>query len=304
METQNISQKSGQINIVLNNSSQKKLKNDDNNLQPFRNPFSSIEQKLSSFIGLSQVKKTIKEIYATKLINDKRKEHGLLSSDQVLHMLFKGNPGTGKTTLARQLAKLYYELNILSKGHIVEVERADLVGEYIGQTAQKTKSVIQKSMGGILFVDEAYSLARGGNKDFGKEAIDTLVKHMEDKQNDFALILAGYSKEMDYFLNLNPGLKSRFPFIIDFEDYDINQLLDIGKQMALKREYQLTKGAEWKLKTFLYKKKNQVDANFSNARCVRNMIEDAIRVQSMRLIYKGKLTSDDLIYLIDEDFNF
>src|SRR5690625_3880907 len=139
-------------------------------------------------------------------------------------MLFKGNPGTGKTTVARKLAKMYFDMNILSKGHFIEAERADLVGEYIGQTAQKTRALIQKSMGGILFIDEAYSLARGGEKDFGKEAIDTLVKHMEDNHNDFVLILAGYPHEMERFLSLNPGLKSRFPFILDFQNYDVDQL--------------------------------------------------------------------------------
>lgn len=301
METQKVSQKSSQINIVLNEANQKKANHRNKSTI---NPFTNIEDQLATFIGLSTIKETIKQIYAAKLINDKRREHGLPATEQVLHMLFKGNPGTGKTTIARQLADVYYDLNILSKGHIVEVERADLVGEYIGQTAQKTRSSIQKAMGGILFVDEAYSLARGGEKDFGKEAIDTLVKHMEDKQNEFVLILAGYPREMDYFLDLNPGLKSRFPFIIDFKDYDIDELMNIARQMAVKREYQLTKGAEWKLKTYLYKQRDEAYGNFSNARCVRNLIEDAIRMQSVRLVYKREVTSNDLIYLTEEDFSF
>src|SRR5699024_5761506 len=131
--------------------------------------------------------------------------------------------------------------NILTKGHFIEAERADLVGEYIGQTAQKTRAIIQKAMGGILFIDEAYSLARGGEKDFGKEAIDTLVKHMEDNQNNFILILAGYPYEMERFLLLNPGLKSRFPFILDFADYEADHLVDIAVNMVEKKEYKLTK---------------------------------------------------------------
>src|SRR5699024_135677 len=154
----------------------------------------------------------VKEIYANHLINKKRKEFDLKPNKQVLHMLFKGNPGTGKTTVARQLAKALYELEVLSKGQFVEVDSSELVGEYIGQTDQKTKKIVQKAMGGILFIDEAYSLARGGHKDFGREAIDSLVKYMEDYQNELIIILAGYSNEMDYFLQLNPGLKSRFPF--------------------------------------------------------------------------------------------
>ncbi|GJM69287.1 hypothetical protein HMSSN036_15030 [Paenibacillus macerans] len=145
-----------------------------------------------------------------------RSEAGLLSGPQVYHMIFKGNPGTGKTTVARIVAKMFQRMGVLSKGHLIEVERADLVGEYIGHTAQKTRDLVKKALGGILFIDEAYSLARGGEKDFGKEAIDTLVKAMEDQKNQFILILAGYSDEMDFFLSTNPGLPSRFPIQMDF----------------------------------------------------------------------------------------
>src|SRR5699024_2173311 len=139
----------------------------------------------------------------------------------------------------RKLARIYFDMELLSKGHFIEAARADLVGEYIDQTAQKTSSIIRKAIGGILLVDEAYSHGRCGEKDFGKEAIDTLVKHMEDHHNDFVLILAGYPYEMERFLTLNPGLKSRFPFILDFADYDVDQLMDIAKQMAGEQEYQL-----------------------------------------------------------------
>src|SRR5699024_382225 len=151
---------------------------------------------------------------------------GMIRSKQVLHMLFKGNPGTGKTTVARKLARIYFDMGLLSKGHFIEAERADLVGEYIGQTAQKTRYIIRKAMGGILFVDEAYSRGRAGEKDFGKEAIDILVEHIEDQHNDFVLILACYPYEIERFLTLNPGLKSRFPLILDFADYDVDQLMD------------------------------------------------------------------------------
>src|SRR5699024_2273616 len=199
------------------------------------------------------------------------------------------------------LAKLYYDMNLLSKGHFIEAERADLVGEYIGQTAQKTRSMIQKAMGGILFVDEAYSLARGGEKDFGKEAIDTLVKQMEDHQNDFVLILAGYPKEMDRFLSLNPGLKSRFPFILDFDDYSVEQLIKIANQMAVEREFRLTNKAQEAFRIHLYKKTRESIANFSNARYVRNIIEKAIRMQAVRLLHQHEHSLDDLMFLIEED---
>ncbi|MBD1224296.1 stage V sporulation protein K [Virgibacillus halodenitrificans] len=304
METQLIRNKKSQINIVL-----KEQKNDEGKSQKTissleNNPFTHIDQEFSSIIGLQDLKKTIKEIYATVVINQKRHELGLKSSKQVLHMLFKGNPGTGKTTVARKLAKLYFEMNLLSKGHFIEAERADLVGEYIGQTAQKTRTIIQKAMGGILFIDEAYSLARGGDKDFGKEAIDTLVKHMEDHHNDFVLILAGYPYEMERFLTLNPGLQSRFPFILDFEDYEISQLMKIARQMAAEREYRLTKEAEQELRMHLYKKTQEKARNFSNARYVRNVIENAIRLHAVRLLKRNNLTTDDLITLTEKDLLF
>src|SRR5690606_2500175 len=194
----------------------------------------------------------------------KREEQGLKVGKQALHMMFKGNPGTGKTTVARLLGKLFLQMNVLSKGHLIEAERADLVGEYIGHTAQKTRDLIKKAIGGILFIDEAYSLARGGEKDFGKEAIDTLVKHMEDKQHEFVLILAGYSKEMDHFLSLNPGLYSRFPLVIDFPDYSISQLMEIGDKMLKEKEYTLSHEAEKKLREHLIWVKTLNPASFSN----------------------------------------
>lgn len=298
--TQRIHHKNGKINIVLQDNHAAKL---DNVQQEYigKDPFAHIEQELSNFVGMDNLKQKIKEIYASIVINEKRTQMGLTNTKQVLHMLFKGNPGTGKTTVARKLAKIYFDMNLLSKGHFIEAERADLVGEYIGQTAQKTRALIQKSMGGILFIDEAYSLARGGERDFGKEAIDTLVKHMEDNGDDFVLILAGYPYEMDRFLTLNPGLKSRFPFILEFPDYEVDQLLEISRRMASDREYQLSKDAEWKLRNYLYKQKNNINRNFSNARFIRNVIEHAIRMQAVRLLYKDNISPDELIVLTGND---
>lgn len=295
--------KIGQINIVLDPHNSRGLTK-NNHRYNGKNPFSKIETAFNSVIGMSQLKKRIKEIYATIVINQRRYESGLQSKKQVLHMLFKGNPGTGKTTVARKLAILFKEMNLLSKGHLIEVERADLVGEYIGQTAQKTRKLIQQALGGILFIDEAYALARGGEKDFGKEAIDTLVKQMEDYQHDFVLILAGYPNEMDHFLLQNPGLQSRFPFILNFPNYTAHELLGIAKQMIEDREYKLTKEAEWKLHMYLTDQLKKDKANFSNGRLVRNLIEDAIRNQALRLIYQANCSFDQLITIEAEDILF
>jgi stage V sporulation protein K len=263
-----------------------------------------IEDELANLIGLAEMKKMVKEIYAWLYINKKREEQGLKAGKQVLHMLFKGNPGTGKTTVARLLGKLFLNMNVLSKGHLIEAERADLVGEYIGHTAQKTRDLVKKAMGGILFVDEAYSLARGGEKDFGKEAIDTLVKHMEDKQHDFVLILAGYSREMEHFLSLNPGLKSRFPVVLDFPDYTVNQLMEIAKRMLSEKEYQFSKDAEWELKNHLKDLLLQQPRSFSNGRYVRNVIEKTIRSQAMRLLINETYERQDLMTIHRQDLDF
>lgn len=293
--------KQNQINIVLRETQKKREHIHSAASQMIENPFLEIEQQMEEFTGLHHIKETIKEVYATHVVNAKRMELGLTTSKQVLHMLFKGNPGTGKTTFARTLASIYKNMNILSKGHFIEAERADVVGEYIGQTAQKTRALIQKAMGGILFIDEAYALGRGGEKDFGKEAIDTLVKHMEDHQHDFALILAGYPNEMEDFLRLNPGLRSRFPFIISFKDYTADELMEIAHMMVTEKEYILTNTAEWKLRSHVDKITSSGNPNFSNARHIRNLLENTIRRQAMRLYTTNNITMPEILHLTAED---
>nr|MDH3176877.1 stage V sporulation protein K [Bacillus pumilus] len=300
----------GQINIILNGQKQVLVDADSEAeyleaLQKNEAKHSilrEIEREMNSLVGMDEMKRNIKEIYAWIFVNQKRQEQGLKVGKQALHMMFKGNPGTGKTTVARLVGKLFFEMNVLSKGHLIEAERGDLVGEYIGHTAQKTRDLIKKSLGGILFIDEAYSLARGGEKDFGKEAIDTLVKHMEDKQHEFILILVGYSKEMDHFLSLNPGLQSRFPINISFPDYTVDQLMDIAKRMMADREYIFTQEAEWKLRDYLMHIKSTTSpAKFSNGRFVRNTIEKAIRTQAMRLLLVDHYDKKDLLTIKSHD---
>lgn len=261
-----------------------------------------ILQELHSLVGLSGVKKLIEEIYAFVEIQKRRQKEKLATDPLVLHMIFKGNPGTGKTTVARILGRMFKAVGVLPKGHSVEVERADLVGEFIGHTAQKTREQIKKALGGILFIDEAYSLARGGEKDFGKEAIDALVKGMEDHRDNLILILAGYQDEMDWFVEANPGLRSRFPIQIAFPDYNLRELLAIADLMLHRRQYVLISGAREELRFHIEKERRRHEHS-GNARLVRNLIERAIRRQAVRLIHRREnLSREELMAIAREDF--
>ncbi len=290
-----------------------RLLNQENTVKDTEVPVSrSIQelfQELDQLIGLTEVKKLVREIFAYLEVQKLRKQQGLISDSIVLHMTFKGNPGTGKTTVARVLGRLFKEMQILSKGHMIEVERADLVGEYIGHTAQKTREQVKKALGGILFIDEAYSLNRGGEKDFGKEAIDTLVKAMEDHKNEFILILAGYNDEIENFLMSNPGLPSRFPLKVTFPDYTNRELLDIAELMLEMRQYKFDTAAKNKLHLYLAGNYAKRSENFSNARFIRNIIERAIRKHAIRLMREQKysqdhLTRSSLMMITEADMEF
>ncbi|HEX7056396.1 MAG TPA: AAA family ATPase [Bacilli bacterium] len=268
--------------------------------------FAELVKELNRMVGLEHVKRLVYEIYALLKVDEYRKRAGLLSGQQVYHMVFKGNPGTGKTTVARIFARMFKEMGVLKKGHLIEVERADLVGEYIGHTAIKTREMVKKALGGVLFIDEAYSLARGGEKDFGKESIDCLVKAMEDHKDEFVLILAGYTDEMEHFLSTNPGLPSRFPIQVEFHDYTVEQLLQIVELMAQEREYTLLPHTLIKLKRHLTEEKAAMWKTFSNARYVRNVLEKAIRHQAVRLLnqYPTAPSRQELMSIRPEDLKF
>jgi len=303
---------SRQINIVLRNADPEPLALPAAHAEaagaakalPQSGPWAEWQRELDRMIGLDNVKELVYEIYALLQIMQYRSDASLQAQAHVYHMIFKGNPGTGKTTVARLLAKLFQSMGLLAKGHLVEVERADLVGEYIGHTAQKTRELVKKALGGVLFVDEAYSLARGGEKDFGKEAIDTLVKAMEDYKNQFVLILAGYTLEIETFLLTNPGLPSRFPIQMVFPDYTVDQLIQIAEGMARERDYTLLPQTVYKLRQLLAQEKADAIYDFSNARFVRNVLERAIRYQAVRLLSQypaGSPGRQELMALRPED---
>lgn len=260
--------------------------------------------ELNHTIGLAPVKEFISDLSDFVEIQQLRKEKGHQSKGHALHIIFTGNPGTGKTTIARIVAKIFKSLGVLSKGHLVEVAREDLVGAHVGQTAEKTQAVIQQALGGILFIDEAYTLNRGGEQDFGKEAIDTIVKHMEDHYDDLIVILAGYSKEMDDFLEANSGLKSRFPHQIEFPDYTARELLQIMKKMIKDSEYAIDAETERCLIEVIQSKQIKGSNANGNGRMVRNMLQDAIRKQAKRLKREGLLDQKNLLRLVAEDFGY
>jgi SpoVK/Ycf46/Vps4 family AAA+-type ATPase len=260
-------------------------------------------QELENMIGLQPVKEYLSDMRDMVALRMERQKIGQDSSFGSLHMLFTGNPGTGKTTVARVVAKMLQGLGVVSKGHLVEVTREDLVAEYIGQTAPKTRKVIEKAIGGVLFIDEAYSLS--GNHlqgDFGQEAIDTLVKGMEENRSDLVVILAGYTKEMNDFLKKNSGLRSRFPNVIEFPDYTPEELLLIGKNFLHDKGFRIDQEAEKALFQVLERRQIAGRNDDGNGRLVRNVIEEAIRRQSKRLKQMGSYGSDELQRLEAEDF--
>ena len=214
--------------------------------------------------------------------------------------MFTGNPGTGKTTVARIVAKIYKKLGILSKGHLVETDRAGLVAEYVGQTAVKTNKIIDSALDGVLFIDEAYSLI-GTGQDYGKEAIATLLKRMEDDRDRLIVILAGYSKEMQDFINTNPGLQSRFNRYIEFPDYSSEELLQIFEKNVEKFDYNLQNEASAALGEYFKDAVTNKDANFGNARFVRNIFEKTLEKQANRLSTDPDLDKDELTLILKED---
>lgn len=258
-----------------------------------------LEKKLQEFmdmVGLASVKKEVNSLVNLIRIQKIREAQGLKNTAVSKHMVFSGNPGTGKTTVARILADIYKNLGVLSKGQLVEVDRSGLVKGYLGQTATKVREVVEEAMGGILFIDEAYTLTVGkSDGDFGQEAVDTLLKAMEDHRDDLIVIVAGYPDLMEQFLESNPGLKSRFNKFIFFEDYTVEEQLEILESMCKKQEYKLSGEAKSFVADCFARRMMQMPENFANARDVRNFLEQAITNQATRLIQVTNPTREQLL---------
>ena len=268
-------------------------------------PQESLEElmaKLDALTGLEKVKDNVRSLINLVKVRKLREENGLPNTEMSLHLVFMGNPGTGKTTVARLIAGLYREIGVLSKGQLVETDRAGLVAGYVGQTAQKTKKVIESAMGGVLFVDEAYALApENGGNDFGREAVETILKAMEDHRDDLVVIAAGYENEMERFISSNPGLESRFNRYFIFEDYNGQELFEIFSSMCAKNSYILsTEAKEFAITLFdrLYVNR---DKNFGNARDVRNIFENMVSVHSDRIAALTKVDKETLVTVLKDD---
>lgn len=259
-----------------------------------------LRRELEGYIGLVAVKREVESLINLVSVQKLRKKNGLPVSELSLHMVFSGNPGTGKTMIARLMARVYRCLGILSKGQLVEVDRGGLVAGYVGQTAIKTGEVLQKAMGGVLFIDEAYTLTDRGGSDYGQEAVDTLLKAMEDHREDLVVIVAGYTEPMERFIHSNPGLESRFNRFLHFPDYTAQELAEIFELRCKGSGYTLANDAR-PLLLHLLEQGCRDPKGFGNARGVRNLFERAVSAQANRLAHEPQVTRETLMLLTADD---
>ena len=274
---------------------------DDEEPLPPPEKIEDLKAELNELIGLEGVKREVESLINMVTVHNLRRQNGLKTVDMSLHMVFSGNPGTGKSMIARMMARIYRSLGVLSKGQLVEVDRSGLVAGYIGQTATKTSEVIQKAKGGVLFIDEAYTLSsKKGENDFGQEAIDTLLKAMEDQREDLIVIVAGYDGLMDEFIHSNPGLESRFNRYLHFDDYSIDEMMQILDLQLKKGQYQLDDEARTAVRDYIVTA-NTGSIAFGNARGVRNIFERLLVAQANRLSTEEAPDRDRLMTITAAD---
>ena len=267
-----------------------------------KEPEKSAMEELDELIGLGTIKEDVKELISLVKMQKMREAKGMKTVPVSLHLVFSGNPGTGKTTVARILARLYKEIGVLSKGQLVEVDRSGLVAGFVGQTAIKTQDKIKEAMGGILFIDEAYTLNKeGGQGDFGQEAIDTILKAMEDNRKDLVVIVAGYTDLMKKFVESNPGLKSRFNKYMEFPDYTADELIQIWEMNCRKYNYTFSLEAKEMIEDIIKKREASKGENFANARDIRNMFETIITNHATRVSEMEDPSDNDLTTIMTMD---
>ena len=256
--------------------------------------------ELDGYIGLDLIKEEVRSLINMVKIYKLRREHDLPTADLSLHMVFSGNPGTGKTMMARLMSRIYHSLGILSKGQLVEVDRSGLVAGYVGQTAIKTRKVIEKAMGGVLFIDEAYALNGKSENDFGQEAIDTILKAMEDHRDDLVVIVAGYTELMEDFVHSNPGLESRFNRFMHFPDYSVEEMMGIFDMRCKGSCYELSEDARPLVRDYIAEESADQES-FGNGRGVRNIFENIVVAQNNRLAKMETVTREDLMKITADD---
>ena len=264
--------------------------------------FEALANDLKSLIGIENVKKEIEDLVIFNKVQQTREKLGLKKTNRTMHMAFLGNPGTGKTTVARIVGHMYRTLGILSKGHFIEASRTDLIAEYQGQTALKVKRLIQKAKGGVLFIDEAYSITDNDKSDsYGRECLTELTKALEDYRDDLVVIVAGYENPMKKFFESNPGLKSRFNYFITFEDYTVNQMFDIFLSYCQKEDYTVAKMAQEKIKNYIELEKNKPENKNANGRFVRNVFDLIIMNQAKRVSQLPQVEKETYMTILEED---
>ena len=259
--------------------------------------------ELNALVGLETVKAKVNDLIVYQKVQKLRREHNLNSSKNTLHLAFTGNPGTGKTTVARIVGRIYKQIGLLSKGHFIEVSRTDLIAGYQGQTALKVKKVIEGARGGVLFIDEAYSITENDHSDsYGKECLTELTKALEDYRDDLVVIVAGYTEPMNKFFESNPGLKSRFNSFIEFENYQAEELEEIQVRMCEKNDYRLSEEVRKKIKVFFESEISKNNENFANGRLVRNIYDDLVMSHARRVIKIENVSRDDLSEITANDY--